>query len=234
MIKLSKRLQLIAEYVRPGSSIADIGSDHAYLPAYLCRGYDDIRAIAGEVQQGPYEAAIRTIEKHQLANQVQVRLGNGLEVIQTEDNVDTIIIAGMGGKLIHDILMNGLGKLKHVRRFILQPNTNTEYVRRFLLEQDIPLQHEFILEEHGHIYEVLIADCQSDTFLYDGVTEMDKQLLFGPLLMRQKPPEFRSKWEREYDHTLSIIEQLKAANQGEAPVMEELQMRKSWMEEVLR
>lgn len=234
MVKISKRLEMIAEHIQPNSLFADIGSDHAYLPAYVCSHNDNIRAIAGEVQKGPYEAAIRTVNKHQLGQQVEVRLGNGLEVIRLEDQVDTIVIAGMGGKLIRDIMANGLEKLKDVRRFILQPNTNAELVRQFLLQQHIPLEHEAILEENGHIYEVLFAERQSNTWLYSEAIDINKQLFFGPLLMQEKPLAFQKKWRLEYSHTLSIIEQLKTANQEETSAMKELQTKKRWMEEVIQ
>src|SRR5690625_3858580 len=101
-IKLSKRLQKIADIITKGSYFVDIGSDHAYLPCFVCLSDPTTKAIAGEVREGPYERALETVNYYQLGDQIQVRLGNGLNVI--DENVNEVVIAGMGGSLISKII----------------------------------------------------------------------------------------------------------------------------------
>lgn len=102
--RLSKRLRAVAAFVQRGSRLADVGSDHAYLPLFLVeKGIVDF-AVAGEVVQGPYQSALTNVAQAGKEKLIQVRLANGLAAIQERDRIDTITIAGMGGRLIADIL----------------------------------------------------------------------------------------------------------------------------------
>lgn len=130
---LSKRLEKIAKYLVKPIEFADIGSDHAYLPCYVCLQDATAIAIAGEINQGPYLRAIETVTTNQLENRIHVRKGNGLEVVN-EGEVSQITIAGMGGKLIKNILEEGKSKLTGVKRLILQPNLDADIVRKWLYQ----------------------------------------------------------------------------------------------------
>src|SRR5690625_5004789 len=112
MINLSKRLQAIAKYIPDGAIFADIGSDYAYLCSSICLTDPLARAIAVEVRPGPFEAAKSTIYKYELQNRIDIRLGDGLDVIDDSDNIDTVVIAGMGGKLITDIINKNIDKIR--------------------------------------------------------------------------------------------------------------------------
>lgn len=103
---LSERLQKIAKYLEDPVIFADIGSDHAYLPCYVCLHNNQAKAIAGEINKGPFLRAKQTVREYQLTAQIEVRKGNGLDVIEPGE-VNQITIAGMGGKLIRDILTEG-------------------------------------------------------------------------------------------------------------------------------
>ena len=109
--KLSKRLASVASFVEQGAILADIGSDHAYLPCHLVMEGRISKAIAGEVVKGPFESAVKNVRKKGLTDKITVRLGNGLEAVQENDGVDTITIAGMGGPLIASILHDGSKKV---------------------------------------------------------------------------------------------------------------------------
>src|SRR5690625_7229202 len=108
---LSKRLMKIASYIPKSPFLADIGSDHAYLPCYICLKDKEAKAIAGEVRSGPFDRAVQTVRNYQLDNKVEVRLGDGLEVINEKDEVSVVTIAGMGASLIEQILEKGKHKL---------------------------------------------------------------------------------------------------------------------------
>ena len=134
---LSARLACVASLVPAGARVADIGSDHAYLPAALVLDGKIDFAIAGEVVKGPYENAVHEIKDHQLEGRVIPRLADGLAAIEPADKVDTITIAGMGGSLIASILEKDKNKLTGIKRLVLQPNVGESQLREWLMNKGI-------------------------------------------------------------------------------------------------
>ena len=108
--KLSNRLDLVASFVPAGARLLDVGSDHAYLPIALLQEGKIEAAIAGEVVEGPYQSALQNVADNGLEDKIEVRLANGLVAFEPEDGISCITIAGMGGRLIADILAAGLEK----------------------------------------------------------------------------------------------------------------------------
>ncbi|MEW9701623.1 tRNA (adenine(22)-N(1))-methyltransferase TrmK [Paenibacillus sp. SI8] len=220
MVKLSERLQMIAERVPQGSRLADIGSDHALLPTYLAQNGVVTFAVAGEVNPGPYEAAKRQVLESGLSKTISVRSGDGLAVIEPGE-VDVITIAGMGGSLMASILDAGKEKLQGVSKLILQPNVGEDQVRRWLDEQGWFLETEAILEEDGKIYEILTAVPNEKQLkdqlqsLYQnrslpGHKTVDKfrLLQMGPYLVTEAPAVWFKKWESELEKLNMIQTQL--------------------------
>ncbi|MEK4424570.1 tRNA (adenine(22)-N(1))-methyltransferase [Solibacillus sp. FSL K6-1523] len=188
--KLSKRLEMVASFVPTGAVVADIGSDHAYLPCYLVHKGIASRAIAGEVVKGPFESAVRQVRTEGLTNQITVRMANGLAAVEEADHIDTVTIAGMGGPLIVSILEKHPQALKSVTRLILQPNIHAKAIREWAIRNGWALQDEVILEEDGKVYEVLV--------LQRGQMELTQaEILLGPKLIATKSPVFVEKWSRE-------------------------------------
>jgi tRNA (adenine22-N1)-methyltransferase len=235
MIKLSKRLQLIASLVPRGARLADIGSDHALLPTYLAERGMTIFAVAGEVNEGPYQAAAKQVREAGLAGSIDVRRGDGLAVLQPGE-VDCVTIAGMGGALIASILTAGLEKLDGVRTLILQPNVGEALVRRWLVEHGWFLAKEHILEEDGKIYEVLTAmrtpdSGRANADLYEPrslapsvVASRERLLEMGPYLLEQATDVFIHKWLLELDKLERVCAQL-ALSTAEASRLKEAQTR---------
>lgn len=227
MIQLSKRLGKIAEKVVPGSRLADIGSDHALLPAFLAKQGIISGGVAGEVNPGPLAAARKQIAESGLKQIVSVRGGNGLEVIAPGE-VDTITIAGMGGALIADILEAGrvAGKLAGVTRLILQPNVGEELVRKWLRTHGWALRGEELLEEDGKLYEILWAEPGEDApELYGelemvgfGVIHASDWLQFGPYLLREASSVFLDKWQRETVKLERVLQSIGRSGLEEARV----------------
>ena len=184
---LSDRLATVAAYVPDGARLADIGSDQAYLRANLILNKRIKFAVAGEVAQGPLENAEQEINKHHLSDQLIPRLANGLAAIQPEDRIDTVVIAGMGGRLIQQILEAGSNAT--YKRLILQPNIDVDAVRTWLQANQYQITDERVLLDDGHYYEVVVAE--PGTVEYDAM-----QLAFGPVNMVKNDSIWRQKWER--------------------------------------
>ena len=206
--RLSQRLEAVANYIPKGSRLADIGSDHAYLPCYTVKKGIVPYAVAGEVVDGPFQSAKRQVEMEGLLNEIDVRKGNGLEVI-SEDEVDCITIAGMGGALITSILEEGKEKLKTVKRLILQPNISAISIRSWLIKNGWLLIAEEILEEDDKIYEIIVAEKGEPED--KPISELEKELLFGPFLLKEKSAVFKKKWQTELKNWQRILANLEKA-----------------------
>lgn len=259
MIKLSQRLEMIAGQVPAGSRLADIGSDHALLPVYLLQqgviGY----AVAGELNDGPLQAAQRQIRDAGAGALIEARKGDGLVVISPGE-VDAVTIAGMGGSLIVRILDDGGSRLDGVKRLVLQPNVAEEQVRRWLAGNGWLLTREQCLEEDDKIYVILTADraAQAPTQalaqgaegargsaagdgLYAPVTlgsglavPEDWVYRFGPYLLQQPGEAFFRKWMQEARKLEEVCRQLAQSSAEPSRVkQEELQRDILFIGEVL-
>lgn len=203
-IKLSKRLKAVADYVDKGARLADIGSDHAYLPTYLVQKNEVEFAVAGEVVKGPFEIAKNHVAQANLKENIQVRLANGLAAIENVDKIDTIVIAGMGGILISEILEAGKGKLSSVKRLILQANNHEDTLRQWLTEHQFVIKAEQILLEAGKFYEIIVAEPTTNEHPVLSAND----LLFGPFLSKEKSVIFQQKWQKELNTLNKIIDRL--------------------------
>ena len=203
---ISRRLQQVAAFVPEGARLLDVGSDHAYLPIYLMEKGMIRHAIAGEVVEGPFQSAQKNVATHGLSQQIEVRLANGLAAFEVEDQVDTIVIAGMGGRLIADILAAGQEKLTSVKRLILQPNNREDELRAWLSENAFSLVTELMLEEAGKFYEILVAEKGQQSLT-------DQQLRFGPHLVVEKSPVFKAKWQKELGKLENALAQVPVQNE---------------------
>ncbi|MCT8139697.1 tRNA (adenine-N(1))-methyltransferase [Anaerobacillus sp. CMMVII] len=205
---LSKRLKLVAEQIPTGSRLADIGSDHAYLPCFAFKHGIITAAIAGEVNDGPFHSAVDQVNKLNYQDHISVRKGNGLEVI-AEGEVDVITIAGMGGPLIASILEAGKTKLEGVKRLVLQPNVAANQIRVWLEANGWTLINELILEEDGIIYEILTAERHGENPY--SVANYQLELLLGPILMKIRNEIFIKKWTNEITEWRKILTQFEKA-----------------------
>lgn len=226
--ELSKRLETVGRFVPEAARLADIGSDHAYLPvALMLKGKIDF-AIAGEVVKGPFESAKRQVMKNGLSERIEVRLANGLEAIEKDDQISAITIAGMGGSLIRDILESGRQnqRLSGEERLILQPNIGEKTLRTWLKENNYQIIAEEIIEENKKIYEIIVAEKKEQPIDYS-----EKELMFGPFILEEKNAAFSAKWQRELKQREVILEQLK--NASEQNRYETIQQEVEWIKEVL-
>ena len=205
---ISKRLSKIAGYIEKGARLADIGSDHAYLPCYAAIHGLIQSGIAGELNEGPYLSACETVREFGLNDKIAVRRGDGLSVIK-KGEANTVVIAGMGGELIRTILDAGKDKLTSDTVLILQPNVAERHLREWLDQEGWGIEKEDILEEDGHIYEILVANKQHTTA--SKLSNID--LLFGPFLRKEKSEIFIRKWKSERDKRLRVLRSMNKAKE---------------------
>lgn len=207
---LSLRLERVANYIRKNERLADIGSDHAYLPSALVLNGTIEYAIAGEVVDGPYQSAKSHVAELGFEKQIDVRFGDGLDVVDLKDNISAISICGMGGSLIASILDKGFNadKLSGQERLLLQPNVGEYTLRKWLVEHDYQIVAEDLLEENHKMYEIMIAE-KSD----QPVEATEADLQYGFLLKNDPTPMFRKKWQvelKKYKYIQASLEQSKS------------------------
>lgn len=154
MVGLSKRLDAVASLVKPGCVVADIGTDHGYIPVYLYKAGIIKGAVASDVNEGPLSSCKALIEQEGLGEHISVRLSDGLDSLSPNE-YDTVIIAGMGGELIAKILSRcSCLKDKHI---ILNPMTHPELARKFLYDNGYEILNDFIVRDGRHYYSVFDA-----------------------------------------------------------------------------
>lgn len=225
---LSKRLAVVASYVPQNARLADIGSDHGYLPAALALQGKIDYAVAGEVVKGPYENAVHEINSLNLNNVIQPRLADGLAAITDADRIDTITIAGMGGALIAQILDANPHKLVGIKRLVLQPNVGELRLREWLMAHRFQIMAEQIIADEGHIYEVIVAEPSLVPFTYSQF-----ELTFGPLLLEQRGPVFDQKWRQELNRQEKVLKQIESALVPPADKVSQLRRYLDLIKEVL-
>lgn len=150
-MKLNGRLKLIAESIPKCDMIADIGTDHAYIPIYAVQQGICKRALAADLRKGPIRMARANIRKNGLEDVIETRLGDGLEPIGV-DECEIVVIAGMGGPLIKKILSDSLEKAQKASKLLLQPNNAVDVLRRWLYQNEFEIYSEKLVEDSGKLY----------------------------------------------------------------------------------
>ena len=155
-MNISKRLSRLAAMVTEGSRLADVGTDHGYVPLCLYRQGRIPSAIAMDINEGPLERARAHIREAGLEHYIETRLSDGLHALRAGE-ADTVLIAGMGGGLTERILTDGKGVLETVRELVLQPQSEIWRVRRFLCENGWRIVCEDIVLDEGKYYPIFRA-----------------------------------------------------------------------------
>ena len=155
MQKLSARLECIAGAVKPCTSAADIGTDHGYIPIYLCMNDIVGFAVAGDVSRGSAQKALDNVRACGLSDRISVRVGDGIKILRPEDKTECIIIAGMGGMLMCDILSGG--NISSVKQLVLQPQKDIPAVRRYIHGAGFKIENEIMIYEDNKYYNIISA-----------------------------------------------------------------------------
>lgn len=187
-MKINDRLKTIGDLADANSFCLDVGCDHAFLDIYLVKRGDNINAIASDIAEGPLEQAKKNIKAEKLEGKIEVRLGNGLDTYS--DEIDTVIISGMGGRSMIGIFKNNLDVLKKIKTIIVSPNNYQEDVKRFLVKSGFYIEEEVMVKEKKFIYQIIK--------LYRGKKRYTRrEYFFGPIFLKKKDKLFKEYYERE-------------------------------------
>ena len=223
---MNLRLSTLAQMVDQGARIADIGTDHAYLPIKLVKEGKVDFAIASDVAAGPLENAEKDIIGAGLKNKIETRLGSGLETISNEDRIDTVVIAGMGGKLMTNILSEAWSKNFYYATLILEPNVGEPGVREWLSAHKYQIINEKIIAEAGHIYELIKAQKVVNT-----ISLTDRQKFFGPIILKEKNQIFYQKWRNQLAYHKKLLLNLNKAKEKDFVYMHKIESEIKMIEE---
>ncbi len=204
---LDGRLRCVASMVRDGATLADIGTDHAYLPVYLLQQGVIRSAIAADIGEGPAASARRTVESAAFNDCIDVRVGDGLSVV-APDEVTDIVIAGMGGETIIHILSLAPWTKNEQLRLILQPMTKTVELRSWLFDNGFVMDEERVVCDAHHVYNVMCAHFRGETAPADPLA-----VYVGALPMNE---ETRPYFVAQCDHLAKKIDGLTKAGKEEA------------------
>ncbi len=181
-MELSERLLKIEEFIPKCCCLADVGTDHAYIPILSVNNGKCQKAIATDINKGPVIKADKNIREHLLTDKIQTRLGPGLSVVSLGE-AEVIVIAGMGGNLISDILTQDLEKAKKARILILQPMTHQDVLRDTLSRTGFSIIDEELVKEDRHYYQIIKASAgEGDKY------NKKSEYLLGLKLMAKRHP----------------------------------------------
>ena len=216
---ITPRLKCIIDHTN-GKTVADIGTEHAYIPIYLIQHNLADHVIASDVRKGPVNTARDNIEKNGLSNKIEVRLGSGLSVLKN-DEADTIIIAGMGGQLISEIIEAEIIISRNCK-LVLQPMNAQYELRKYLLENNFKITNEDIAVEGFKVYNIMnVESGYQEKFKTDFEYQIPKYLAghkYFKNLLDKKRREFTK-----------VIKGLKNSKDTD---MEKLGLYEYWLEEL--
>lgn len=219
MIQLSKRLQAVADYVSKGTSVADIGTDHGYIPIYLTANNICTKAYAMDVRKGPLEHAKANIERMGLSDRIEVRLSDGLKELH-KGEADSVVISGMGGYLTTEILQAGKEALESVSELVLCPHADVDVVRHYLHNNGFAIEEEKMLIDEDKFYNIIKAYRGSETY------EREVFYRYGKKLLEQKDETLKTFLDIEKGKYLRVRDILKdkdnEAKQKRLPEVEEI------------
>ncbi len=230
--ELSGRLKWLAGAIKT-KSFADIGTDHAYVPIYLAALGKVSKAIAADINKGPLEKAESNIKSYGFDELIECRLSDGLKKINPAE-VETVLIAGMGGMLICDILEEDVQKTRSFDRIILSPHSDWRNVRECLIRLNLEILSEDMTFDEGKYYLLIETSAKSPGNQdYKGKSELETDIFleYGKDLILSKNPVLKEFLQKSESNFLNIYESMKGrSSAGEGKVRSEIEKIKSALE----
>ena len=184
-INISNRLKTIGDFVIDNSKVVDIGCDHGLLSIYVYQNRKSISVIATDINEGPLNEAKSNIKSYGLEDKIETRISDGLKNIKKKE-FDTIVVAGMGGNTIVDILSYNINKTCSSKRIIIQANNNIDKVRRFLTNNNFKVEDEKLVKENNIISTIVLFTQNKQNIKYS-----NEEILFGPILIKENSELFK-------------------------------------------
>ena len=224
-MKLSKRLMTLASLVTDGFRLADVGTDHGYIPIFLVKEGRIPSAIAMDVREGPLMRAREHIADAGLEDKISVRLSDGVTELR-DGEADTVLISGMGGGLVKKILSEGREVLTSVRELVLQPQSEIAAVRAWIRENGYVIVDEDMVKEDGKFYPMMKICHKSEMGTAEPVEEMSSDIAdaFGPILLKKKHPMLLEWLNCELAVTEKILGQLNSTEEKEQIVLRQCEL----------
>lgn len=212
-IVLSKRLKALASMVTEGNRVCDVGCDHAFVPIYLVNQGISPYVLAMDVRKGPLEQAAEHIREYGLEAYIDTRLSDGLDLFNIGE-ADSLICAGMGGRLMMNILNKDSVKTASFGELILQPQSELQQFRRFLRSHGYIISDENMIEEGGKFYSIIKVTQKAEETLIQGESfaELWRQQMedrYGPVLLCNRPQVLINYLNKEKDIYEEILSKLK-------------------------
>ena len=205
---INKRLQVIASMIRKGMVVADIGTDHAFLPIYLVENNISDYVIASDIGEGPLRIAKKNINKYGYEDNIKLVLSDGLNKIDEE--VDVVVIAGMGYYTCIHILEEAKDRLDSFKQIMIEINKDVDKLRQYISDHNYTISNEKIVSEKGHDYIII----DMNTNKHDSYNE--KEILCGPILMEERSDEYLDFVNRQIQKIDFILEREKDENRIES------------------
>ncbi|MBR4908524.1 MAG: SAM-dependent methyltransferase [Acidaminococcaceae bacterium] len=206
MLRISERLQTIAAMVPLGGAVADIGTDHGYVPAYLVLTGQCRYVIASDIAEGPCRAAAETRKKYNLQDKMDIRTAPGLQGLQAGE-AETVVIAGMGGVTIIDILEESPEVAASVKTFVLQPMNAANLLRRWLTQHGYRIAEEALCKENDHIYIIIKAIYTDEK---QELSSLEEEL--GPCILNSKPALWWEYVRGKAEQYHRLVQQMEASS----------------------
>jgi tRNA (adenine22-N1)-methyltransferase len=207
-VKLKPRLAGVASLVPSGTVVADIGTDHAYLPVHLVQEKACPKVIAVEKSHLNSRLAQETVNLLNLNHKVEVRVGDGLLALEEKDGVEIVIIAGLGGKTVCRMLIAAANKLWSYKRLVLQPMGDVPLVRRWLVAHGFCFAREKLVQEKEHYYEVIAVEKGRQTVKEPIFLEI------GPALLKDRDPLLIPWLKHKLEHYEKVMQGLQRSRNG--------------------
>ena len=211
MVKLSKRLSHLADMVSENSILADVGTDHGYIPVCLVQTNKIAKAFAMDIKKGPLLRAKEHIETYGLGDYITTRLSDGVAAL-LEGEADSILIAGMGGGLMQKILSGSPEFFEKNSCVVLQPQSEIEQFRRFLTEDGWCILEEDMVLEDGKYYPMMSVTKKETAMPLDNPYRNAKDIdfLYGAYLLKEGHPVLQDYLKREAQIYRELLEKLSA------------------------
>lgn len=196
-MNISNRLKKIASFVKEDAYILDVGCDHALLDIYLAKNKENIKIIASDINEGPLNQAKKNLEKYDVTNKITLALADGLESINND--VDTVIISGMGTSTILEILKKD--KLENVKQLIISSNNNYELLRKNIVKLGFIIDKEEIVYENKKYYPII-------SFIKGNKKYKRIELKEGPILIKEKDDIYKKYITNKIEKNKNILSKL--------------------------